>query len=170
MKETNKIIAIIGSRETPNDQLKKIEQIAEFFAKKGWILRTGGAKGADEFGLKGFKKVPGSKVELYLPWQGHENHKGILWSKENWDEASKHHPHWETMSLNSKIFHSRNVSIALGLDNKSLPDLMVSWTENGEEIGGSMMCLKLARLNKILSFNLGSKTGLTKLRKYCKKL
>lgn len=165
----NKIIAIIGSRETPEDQLEKLEQIAEFFAKKEWTLRTGGSWGADQAAFNGFSKVNG-KIELYLPYQGFNEHRGILWSQENWDEAAKQHPYWETMSLNGKLFHARNVSIALGLDNQSPVDLMVSWTPEGEEVGGSMMCLKLARLNKILSFNLGSKTGLTKLRKFCKKL
>ena len=165
----SRTIAIIGSRETPEDQLKKLEQIAEFFAKRGWTLRTGGSWGADQAAFNGFSKVNG-KIELYLPYQGFNEHKGILWSQENWDEAAKQHPYWETMSLNGKLFHSRNVSIALGLDNKSPADCIVAWTEGGEEVGGSMMVLKLGRLNKIPLFNLGSKTGLTKLRKFCKKL
>lgn len=167
----SKVIAIIGSRETPETELVKIGQIAEFFAKKGWILRTGGCKGPDDAALAGFRKVINSKVELYLPWEGHEDHyNGIAWSQENWNEAAKLHPHWETMKLNSKIFHSRNVAIALGVDNESLADVVVCWTEGGEAVGGSAMCINLAKQHKIKLFNLGAPKDLDKLRKFCKKL
>lgn len=167
----NKTVAIIGSREAPESELVKIGQIAEFFAKKGWVLRTGGAIGCDSAGLAGFRKVAGSKIELYLPWQGYEDHYGgILWSQENWNEAAKLHLHWDTMKLNSKIFHSRNVAIALGVDNEQPADVVVCWTLNGEAVGGSAMVISVAKQRKIKLFNLGESKGLDKLRKFCKKL
>jgi hypothetical protein len=165
----SKIISIIGSRETPSEILSQLTVISEFFAKNKWTLRTGGAVGADDAGLMGFKKVKDSTVELYLPWQGYNEHyNGILWSQENWNEASKHHPVWDELSLNSKIFHSRNIAIALGVTNQVFTDVVICWTLEGEEKGGSAMVIKLAKLHKIPLFNLGNKMGLTKLRKWCK--
>lgn len=161
----NKIISIVGSRETPEDQLAKIQEIAQFFAKKGWILRSGGSWGADEAGLSGYIKANKQEnVELYLPWQG------ILWSQANWDEAAKFHPVWNDLKLNHKIFHARNISIILGLDNQTLADLVVCWTPEGKAVGGSATGIVCAEKNKIKVFNLGSKTGLTRLRKYCKNI
>ena len=107
-------------------------------------------------------------MEIYLPWQGFNDKRGILWSQENWDAAKDYVPHWDELKLNHKIFHARNVSILMGLDGKTKSDILVGWTENGEEIGGSATALRCARLNKIPVYNLGSKTGLTKIRKFCK--
>lgn len=168
----NKIISIFGARETPPEICTTIKAIAEFFAKRGYIIRSGGAKGADEAGRLGALKVNGAKLELYLPWKGYNDlySSHIEWSQENWNLAAKYHPHWDTMSLNSKIFHARNVGIILGRDCQTPSDLAVCWTLNGEEVGGSAMGIRVSNEFNVPLFNLGAKTGLTKLRKFCKKL
>jgi len=168
----SKYISIFGSREGfADDDSLKIGQIAEFFAKKGWILRTGGAKGIDSVALESYKKFANSRIELYLPWQGYENHYGgILHSEENWKTASEIVGHWDNLKLNHRIFHARNVGILLGSDNQTPSNLAVCWTPNGETVGGSSTGILLAKKEGIPIFNLGLKTGLTKLRKYCKKL
>lgn len=166
----NKIISIFGSRDCPPEALENIGKIAEFFAKKGWTLRTGGAKGVDNQALVNFRKTANSKVELYLPWQGYEGHyNGILHSPENWKLASEYVGHWDNLKLNHKIFHARNIGILLGSDNKSPSDLAVCWTPEGEKVGGSATGVVVCEKEGILLFNIGSKTGLTKLRKWCKK-
>lgn len=167
----NKIISIIGSRDAPPDILTKIEEIARFFAKKGWTLRTGGSTGADKAGRQGFAKAgKESNIELYLPWQGFNEHRGILWSQENWNLAAEYVGYWDELKLNHKIFHSRNISIILGLDNVSPSDLTVCWTPEGKEVGGSATGIIVSKDKGIPLFNLGTKTGLAKLRKFCKKL
>lgn len=166
----SKIISIIGHRDSPPEILETIGKIAEFFAKKGWILRTGGAEGVDEAALEGFQRIANSKVELYLPWQGYNDHRGLLWTQENWNEAAKHHPKWDTLKGTVKQLHARNMSIILGLDNKTLSDLIVAYTRNGEEVGGTATGLRCGKAHDIPIYNLGAKTGLTKLRKFCKKL
>ena len=42
-----KIFVGIGSRETPKELLSEITKFAAIMASKGWILRSGGAQGAD---------------------------------------------------------------------------------------------------------------------------
>jgi hypothetical protein len=61
----------IGSRETPIDVLDIMQKLSIVFAKKGWILRSGHAPGADQAFEKGCDKVNGPK-EIYIPWKGFE--------------------------------------------------------------------------------------------------
>lgn len=56
----------IGSRKTPKDILKLMEKIGEKLAKNGWILRSGGAIGADTAFENGAKKV-NDLAEIYTP-------------------------------------------------------------------------------------------------------
>jgi hypothetical protein len=166
-----KIISIFGSRDCPADVLEIVEKIAGFFAKKGWTLRTGGAIGCDEAGRIGFVNAgKENNIELYLPWQGYNNHyNGILHTPENWKLASEYVGHWDTLKLNHKIFHARNIAMFMGPDNKSPSDLAVCWTPEGEKVGGSATGIAVCEKNNIKLFNLGDKKSLTKLRKYCKK-
>jgi hypothetical protein len=166
----NKIISIIGHRDAPPEILNKITQIAEFFAKKGWVLRSGGADGVDSAAELGFNNAVGGK-EIYLPWKGFNENESLLeWSKANWDEASKFHPNWENLKGAVRQLHARNMAIILGLDNNNPSDIIVAYTRNGEEVGGTATGLRCAAAHEVPIFNLGSKTGLIKLRKFCKTL
>jgi predicted Rossmann fold nucleotide-binding protein DprA/Smf involved in DNA uptake len=166
----SKYISIIGHRDSPPEILEKIAQIAEFFAKKGWILRSGGADGVDSAAESGYDKVGGLK-EIYLPWKGfNENKSQLEWTKANWDEAAKFHPRWSELKGAVKQLHARNMAIILGLDNNTPSDLVVAYTLNGEMVGGTSTGLRCAAAHDIKVFNLGSKTGLTRLRKYCKNI
>jgi hypothetical protein len=161
----------IGSRSTPPETLKTMREIAKFLAKKGFTLRSGAADGADKSFEEGCDEV-GGKKEIFLPWKGFNDSKSdlFLWPQGAWKIAEGIHPAWEKCDYNSKLFHSRNICQLLGyeLDSESL--FVVCWTPEGKEVGGTATVLKLARERGILVFNLGSKTGLTKLRKWCKKL
>lgn len=162
----SKFLTIFGSRKTPPDVIETLEKIADFFSKKGYVLRSGGADGADSVVTRA-----NGKKEIYLPWKGFNGvYDGILWSQANWDAAHNYHPVWDSLSANVKCLHARNVSLCLGLDNQTPSELAVCWTPNGEEIGGSATAIRICKDRKIKLFNLGAKTGLTKLRKFCKKL
>lgn len=58
----------IGSRETPQEVLETIQDVARHFAIKGWMLRSGGAKGADSAFESGCNSVGGSK-QIFLPYK-----------------------------------------------------------------------------------------------------
>ena len=60
-KTLNFIYAGIGSRKTPIKILKEMTKIANFLNKKGYILRSGGAIGAD----KAFENGSGNKKEIF---------------------------------------------------------------------------------------------------------
>jgi predicted Rossmann fold nucleotide-binding protein DprA/Smf involved in DNA uptake len=61
-----KYYAGVGSRQTPENILHLMTRIAMRMAELGWVLRSGGAKGADY----AFEKGAGDKKEIYLPWRG----------------------------------------------------------------------------------------------------
>lgn len=54
----------IGSRETPEEVLSLFTIVGEFLAKKGYILRSGGAKGADKAFEVGCDKAKGKKETI----------------------------------------------------------------------------------------------------------
>ena len=58
----------IGSRETPNDILTLMSKLATTLERQGYVLRSGGADGAD----KAFAKDVTNK-EVFIPWSGFGN-------------------------------------------------------------------------------------------------
>jgi predicted Rossmann fold nucleotide-binding protein DprA/Smf involved in DNA uptake len=86
----------IGSRETPEDILEFMKEIASKLESLGWILRSGGAPGADLAFENGVKE----KKEIYIPWKGFNNSDSNLYfDKFKYKEecltiASENHPDW----------------------------------------------------------------------------
>ena len=70
-----KIYAGIGSRETPKEVCIEIQGLAKTLANEGYVLRSGGATGADEAFETGCRHVIQLKkrhplAEIYLTWEG----------------------------------------------------------------------------------------------------
>lgn len=62
----NKIYAGIGSRKSPKDQINVMIKLAQVLGKARFILRSGGADGADLAFEYGASLVKGP-MEIYLP-------------------------------------------------------------------------------------------------------
>jgi len=56
----------VGSRETPEEICELITKVATKLAAIGWVVRTGGAGGADTAFLDGC----GGRTENFIPWNG----------------------------------------------------------------------------------------------------
>ena len=56
----------IGSRKTPIEIINKMIKLGQILGKHGYILRSGGANGADKAFEQGCDNVLGKK-EIYLP-------------------------------------------------------------------------------------------------------
>ena len=113
----------IGSRETPEEVLSLFVIVGEFLAKKGYILRSGSAQGADRAFEVGCDKVKGKK-EIYLPWRRFEgsNSNLIVKNTKAFDIAKRFHPYWHNLSNGAKKLQARNSHQVLGqdLDRKSV--------------------------------------------------
>jgi len=164
-----KYFAGIGSRSAPESYKEIVRKIAPFLVKKGYVLRSGGATGADSFWEQSYDEANGEK-EIWLPWLGFNDNKSkLLWKQADWDLAKEFHPNWDGLKLGARQLMARN-TCQCGINNKPLSEFIIAWTEGGEMVGGTAQCLRLAKHFKIPVYNLGAKNGLDKLRKFCKTL
>jgi len=181
----------IGSRETPPEILSKMQKIAEHFADKGWILRSGKADGADAAFQLGLQKCYGvlssgnidrGLGEIYIPWPKF----GTVGLLDKWDVlvkdknivdkaeqiASTIHPAWDKCSQGAKKLHTRNIYQVLGANLDKPSNLLICYakpTGDGKGVqGGTATAVKLAEEYNIPVFNLFFPEDLQKLRDWVK--
>lgn len=156
------IYAGIGSRETPIELKNDIKTIVEHLNKRGYVLRSGGAPGADSF----FEEYS-LKKEIFLPWRGFNGNSSLLFNPtpEAFTLAQKYHPNWGRLSYGAKKLMARNCHQVLGLDLKTPVDFIICWTKDGKATGGTGQALRMAEDLKIPVYNLFFKDTLDKIIK-----
>lgn len=144
------IYAGIGSRETPLNILDLMAYIALVLGDRGYLLRSGGAIGADTSFARGSDQSIYRKKEIWRPTQA---------TKEAIDLASEFHPTWHKCDTYARQCHGRNAMILLGenLDNPAM--FVVCWTKRGEAVGGTGMGIRIAMAKHIPVYNLGTQKG-----------
>lgn len=159
----------VGSRETPSDIIELMEKIGLALAKQGWTLRSGGAKGADQafergmfehFGYDG--PYPFTPAEIYLPWDGYEDHyrythgglnilpSDISLPNDRIAEgmAMSVHPAWGACKQGARRMHTRNVFQVLGPHLDKPSKMLIAWTRldnRGGPKGGTATAINLAK-------------------------
>ena len=146
----------IGSRTTPSDVLEHIRKLGKFLARQGFVLRSGGAKGADTAFEVGCDEVGGVK-KIFLPWKGFNNHPSELYgsTKGAREIAKKYHPTWDFLLPVARDFMGRNTYQILDLDLKTPAEFVCCWTRNGEIDGGTGQALRIANDLGIPVLNFG---------------
>ena len=148
----------IGARKTPNDVLEYMEIQGKLLAEKGYILRSGGARGADSAFEKGCDSVRGLKQ---------------IWSTRNKHEREEHdwvipiisRACWEkpflSMRPHIRILLGRNTYQLYGdpalLENSIKSTFVLYWSEpkDGENCsGGTRYAIRMAVEAGIPCFNL----------------
>lgn len=128
------VYAGVGSRRTPKYVLALMVETARELAARDWLLRTGGAEGADASWLTGCVEHPRGAYELYLPWPGFTG-QGLPMlvepRPEAFEIAARYHPTWETLDASAKALHARNAHIVLGMDLRSPVRMLCCWTSGG---------------------------------------
>lgn len=153
-----KYFAGVGSRETPINVLNTMSFIAFINEKHGYILRSGGAEGADAAFAKGCSL---ENQEIYVPWKNFNKVPNGIYEgnvKEGEIVASEIHEAWHRCSHGAKKLHTRNTFQVLGPNPISNPipvDFVVCYTKGGLDIGGTRTAIMLAKRNNIPVFNLG---------------
>ena len=150
----------IGSRETPEAVQRRMTALAAHLANLDYILRTGGADGADNAFKKGCDAHDGD-LELYLPWKGFNGHKsGFLPSLPAFAMAKHYHPAWEAMSQGGRSLHARNCHQVLGAMLNDPVRFIICWTKDGKASGGTGQALRIAMdpIYNIKIFNLHDST------------
>jgi hypothetical protein len=152
----------IGSRETPKDILLQMTALAIALDNDDWVLRSGGAAGADS----AFELGTDHKV-IYLPWSGFTNkiadNKSYIVPPLNVDWVYDYHPAPELLSKAGFKLMSRNTYQVLGDDFNTPSEFVVCWTSDGNASGGTGQALRIAKDFNIPIYNLYDKTALTSL-------
>lgn len=169
----------IGSRETPLDIQLIMTIIGKELSKNQFILRSGGAPGADsafEAGAdaddpEGIK----SNKEIFLPWSGFNNKvsKFSRPSKEAFKVASTYHKAWLRLSLGAQKLMARNTYQIMGYDLKTHSEFVVCWTSDGceshetrvRDTGGTGQAIAIASTLGIPVYNLKNDDALSRLSK-----
>jgi len=163
------IYAGIGSRETPEEVLIKMEKIAFCLAQRyDAVLRSGGAIGADSAFEAGCDRANGKKEIFYAKeWQNR-----IKPTKEAWKEAeyiaSQIHPAWDRCNEYVRKLHSRNCFQILGVGLNSPVDMVVCYAKEykyGDPQGGTRTAIMLAREHNLPVYNLFVDGMIEKLRR-----
>lgn len=189
---TTRYYAGIGSRETPEDVGVVMKSIAGSLGKKGYILRSGGANGADTFFEQGASDH-GHTADIWLPWTRFNGRNSKLFPiKKHFLVGEKIHPVWDKLKSPVQFLVSRNMAQVLGMDfdvdhvlacieKKETPQpqdswssFVVCWTKDKAQshlevtsrTGGTGTAIKLASILGIPVFNLADDTAKARLEQW----
>ena len=159
----------IGSRETPIEIIHLFKKVAYYLSQKEFILRSGGAKGADKAFEVGCDNFNGQK-EIYLPWNGFGDSDSKLVVKDNkaFEIAEQYHPYWHNLSQGAKKLQARNSHQVLGWDLNTPSKFVICWTKNGKGSGGTGQAIRIAKAYNIPIFDAGYWNDIEDVRKELK--
>ena len=170
----------IGSRNTPYTICSLMANIAKKYAKAGWVLRSGGADGADTAFEHG-AVIGHGKAEIYIPWDSFGQHyhdsKRIFLVKDKeilqraMMLASDVHPNWDACSPSARKLHARNSFQVLGGDLEVPSSVLICWAPiQGDSIkGGTRTAWEIAKLYDVPRFNLADSRTEQKFRDFVQK-
>ncbi len=172
----------VGSRRTPDDILTLMKQLAEKLEREGWVLRTGGAEGADSAFDEGVDDK--RNREIYLPGPGFNKHTADetgVYNIEEFDNkgkayeiARKYHPKFDTLFEFAQKLMARNSYQVLGKNLASPVKFLVCWTPDGcssaeeraKRTGGTGQAIAVACNYDIPVFNLQLPEHRERIRDY----
>lgn len=171
----------VGSRETPLYILYMMSQLAMIFEKKGYILRSGCATGADA-AFEDALLDPVNNAEIYVPNKGFPVKMGTTYKKhyiipqerfgKSFDglfrkatrliHSKNIHKKWQYLNEYTTLLHNRNMFQVLGLDLKSPANFTVCFTKHkeltyddtSEKTGGTGTAINASNLHNVPVFNL----------------
>jgi len=172
-----KYFAGIGSRSTPQNILELMPQITQYLYSKNYILRSGGADGADTYFEKG---VPlNEPKQIFLPWKNFNNNPSLYYlnsfiKKEAWNKAeeiaNKFHPQYKYLKQGAQKLMTRNTFQVLGpnpSDQSQWSSLIVCYcplSSDGNPKGGTAQALRIASNYNIQIYNLYLEEDLDKIK------
>jgi hypothetical protein len=148
---TSLLYAGVGAVETPPRVLARMTKMARELREAGFVLRSGGARGADT----AFEEGAGDRSEIF---------RAEDCTPEAFKLASMFHPVWDRLSERVRLLHGRNAMIVLGRDLKTPVVKVLCWTSGGSVVGGTGMTIKIALTHNIPVTNLFDDDGQMEMR------
>lgn len=157
----------VGSRACNATELGLIQKISQHVANRNWLLRSGGAKGADSAFEWGCQQALGHK-EIFIPCSPFNGRQSgdmdvfnIPFDMDVFETyVSKIHPNPQALLQPKNRFallaHTRNVYQILGPNVDDPVDLVIYCANehNGVVAGGTATAVHLARSLEIPTYNL----------------
>ncbi len=148
----------IGARATPPEVLSLMTRAAFALLKRGYVLRSGHAIGADS----AFERGAGDAAQIFLPVPGWRGSASVVHPEALGDElwgrareiAAAHHPAFaDPLALRSGSPHPQRLPGARpALDSPS--EFVLCWTADGEASGGTGQALRIAATYGVPVYNL----------------
>ena len=163
----------VGSRETPGAILDLMREIASCLAEEGYVLRSGGAAGADT----AFELGAGYSSQIFIPWDGFNGRSSTTTNVFTLSDGKKDlayklaqeiHPAWDKCGVGAKALHARNIYQVLGLELDRPSKFLICYAQpisNGVK-GGTNTAVQVALRNGIKVFNLYETETLERFEKY----
>jgi hypothetical protein len=124
-----KYYAGIGSRQTPLSILSLMTNLATKLEKQGWVLRSGGAQGADTAFSSGCVEK-----QIFVPWNGFQGQQLVFpIPSEAYTIASTIHPGWTRLNQGAQSLMARNCMQLLGPNLNNPVKMVLCWTLDGME-------------------------------------
>lgn len=139
----------IGARETPLPILKQMTYIASILEKNNFILRSGGADGADKSFEDGVVNLLNKEIYTVKNMNSCEKINLALSS------VKKYHPNPSRLTPYAYALMARNYFQLFGGGfNADISKFIICWTKNGKIVGGTGQALRMAIDNNIHIYNL----------------
>lgn len=171
----------VGSRDTPAYILAIMSCLAGVLESSGFILRSGGAIGADNAFENGVLN-PENKMTFLTAALFRHNRKNELYSQDQLINArmfisqNNIHPIWDRLPTHHKELHTRNTFQVLGVNMNEASNFTVCWTPDGainfddctRKTGGTGTAIKISAYHNIPVFNLRVESHLRRILSYIK--
>jgi len=150
----------IGSRQSPPEILDKMTEISMYLYSKNWVLRSGGAKGADQAFEAGC--MTDNYKEIFLP-----SDYIPAWTNVFTDHF---HPNPAALGDWGRKLMNRNAMQILGRDGNTPVTCVICWTKDGKGSGGTGQACRVADYYGIPVFDLKNDGMLEKLRGFVRRI
>lgn len=139
----------VGSRKTPPEILAVMTRLAEKLRAFTYVLRSGGAIGADQ----AFERGAGTRKNIFYAEDA---------TPEAIAMASKFHPAWDRCSDYAKRLHGRNMMQVLGASLSEPSAFLICWTPDGAvkgsdcsiKTGGTATAIRAASAHGVPVYNM----------------
>lgn len=135
-------------------------RIAEKLRSQGYVLRSGGADGAD----LAFERGAGNKKQIFLPWKRFNGNESEFCNvpQKVIDFSLDFHPNGAHLRPGVQKIMGRNAQQVLGPDLDEPSKFLICWTpfeteaalELKNKIGGTGQAIRIARAHDIPIYNL----------------
>lgn len=146
----------IGDVNIPTNIQELMKMIGEELAHQGYVLRTGGAKGADTAFMEGCDKAKGIK-EVFYPSDLHVNNETLKIAKEihgHWEYCENKQPKQGHKYSFPVQAHCRNMKIINGDQLNNPVEFTIAYQDINQVTGGTWQGIKYSQKLGIKVYNL----------------